>query len=174
MGKIREFFRRGKKKTDPRNAYLKYGHAHHPSLQGSNGQTPLFNSPLSIPPPCDFAKRLPDKILAEIFAQVCPHSQDGCYIVSEDNMPEDVCMSCDLRDLAHCALACKSWANAANPLLYTNIRIDSVHYCELELYLSKLRKKAHFDRNAEPIDAPRVRLELLCRTLRDNQDLAQT
>lgn len=45
----------------------------------------------------------------------------------------------------------------------------------MELYLSKLRKKSAFlDKNADPIDAPKVRLELLCRTLRDNQDLAHT
>ncbi|KAI5308796.1 hypothetical protein KEM55_004845, partial [Ascosphaera atra] len=106
---------------------------------------------------------------------VCPHTQDESYASSEESMPEDACMLCDLRDLAHCALVCRSWAEAANSLLYGNVRIDTVHYCELEIYLAKMRKKAAFlDKNAEPIDPPKVRLELLCQTLRNNQDLAHT
>ena len=58
------------------------------------------------------------------------------------------------------------------PLLcrrYHSIRIDSVHYCDREIYLSeKRRRRSFFDRNAEPEDTTQARLKLLCRTLRED------
>lgn len=56
---------------------------------------------------------------------------------------------------------------------YRNIRIEPVHYCEREYELASKRKhKSFFDRNADPTDAPRERLFLLMRTLRENSALA--
>ena len=56
---------------------------------------------------------------------------------------------------------------------YTHVRIDPVHYCELEVQLAAKRKRrSFFDRNGDPIDAPQVRLELFMRTVRDDQKLA--
>lgn len=52
---------------------------------------------------------------------------------------------------------------------YYSIRLDSVHYCEREEILAEKRKRgAFFDRNAEPQDPTQQRLELLCRTLRND------
>ncbi|KAF4612543.1 hypothetical protein G7Y89_g15589 [Cudoniella acicularis] len=49
------------------------------------------------------------------------------------------------------------------------IRIDVVHYCELEDELAEKRKRRNrLNRNAEPEDTAQARLRLLCRTLRDN------
>ena len=57
---------------------------------------------------------------------------------------------------------------------YQSIRIDPVHYCELEFELCEKRKrKSHrFDRNGEQADVPALRLQLLSRTVRENQYLA--
>ena len=57
---------------------------------------------------------------------------------------------------------------------YAHIRIDPVHYCELEEELSEKREKrgSFFNRrNAEPVDVPEMRLRLLMRTVRENPDL---
>ncbi len=50
---------------------------------------------------------------------------------------------------------------------YTNIRIDAVHYCELETIFSQSRAR----RNAQ-LDPPAIRLQLLSRTLRETPHLA--
>ncbi|KAJ6155861.1 hypothetical protein N7470_006427 [Penicillium chermesinum] len=132
-------------------------------------------SELSSPPRSpghDLTKRLPRPVLAHIFAAVCPHATDYSYVTSEESM-SDGCMLCDMRDLAHCALVCKRWFLEARALLYANIRIDPVHYCELEFELAAKRKRrSFFDRNGDPIDAPQVRLELLMRSVRESQGLA--
>ncbi|KAI5281068.1 hypothetical protein KEM52_003985 [Ascosphaera acerosa] len=176
MGKIRQLFRRGKEKRrcEARDAYLRYGQV---AQQGCAwpGVPPLpddAGSPLRVPGPRDRAARLPPEVLDHIFSRVCAHATDGSYRSCEESMPKDTCMSCDLRDLANCALVCRGWRTPANRLLYTNIRIDAVHYCELEIVLSDLRRKGTFDKNREELDAPLVRLELLCRTLRGTQELA--
>ncbi|KAL1963976.1 hypothetical protein VTN77DRAFT_7651 [Rasamsonia byssochlamydoides] len=133
------------------------------------------SSPLSSPPRFDYTKRLPREVLAKIFSHVCPHVLDDSYDSSEESMTEDGCMLCDMRDLAHCALVCKRWFLQAQPLLYQHVRIDPVHYCELELELAAKRKhRSFFDRNGEPIDAPKTRLMLFMRTVRDSQQLANT
>jgi hypothetical protein len=52
---------------------------------------------------------------------------------------------------------------------YHSIRIDSVHYCDLEAVLSERRKRrSFFDRNGQPEDPAHARLKLLCRTLRED------
>lgn len=57
---------------------------------------------------------------------------------------------------------------------YTNVRIDPVHYCQLEFELAAKRKRrSFFDRNGDPIDAPQVRLELFMRTVRESQGLGK-
>lgn len=51
---------------------------------------------------------------------------------------------------------------------YHSIRIDTVHYCPREGVLADKRKRrSKLNRNAEPEDVPKVRLQLLGRTLRD-------
>ncbi|KAI0129977.1 hypothetical protein BJ170DRAFT_593517 [Xylariales sp. AK1849] len=112
---------------------------------------------------------LPTPILQRVFAFVCPHSSDETYETCEQSAIEDACMLCDLRDLAHAAMACKLWRKAGVPLMYHSIRIDAVHYCEREIYLSDKRKRrSRFDRNGMPEDTASARLHLLCRTLRDD------
>lgn len=55
---------------------------------------------------------------------------------------------------------------------YSHVRIDPVHYCELEVELAAKRKRrSFFDRNGDPIDAPQVRLNLLMNTVRQDPDL---
>ncbi|TKA29597.1 hypothetical protein B0A50_03611 [Salinomyces thailandicus] len=126
----------------------------------------------------DPTQRLPDPILERIFAYTCPHTQDQTYEPSERSQIGDGCMLCDLRDLAHCAQACRKWYRVAQRLLYTSVRIDAVHYCALEEELAERRKKAagkHFrSRSAvvEPGDVPSIRLSLLCRTVREQDRLA--
>ncbi|KAJ6107136.1 hypothetical protein N7523_008459 [Penicillium sp. IBT 18751x] len=120
----------------------------------------------------DYSRKLPRPVLAYIFALVCPHSVDESYETSEESMT-DGCMLCDMRDLAHAAQVCKRWFIEARALLYMNVRIDPVHYCELEFQLSAKRKRRSFlNRNGDPIDAPQVRLELFMRTVRESQGLA--
>lgn len=52
---------------------------------------------------------------------------------------------------------------------YHSIRIDAVHYCELEDILAEKRKRGSFmHRNIEPEDTASARLKFLQRTLRDN------
>ncbi|CAG8287692.1 unnamed protein product [Penicillium salamii] len=120
----------------------------------------------------DCTRRLPRPVLARIFAFVCPHAVDNSYGTSEESA-SDGCMLCDMRDLAHCAMVCKRWFLDARALLYTNVRIDPVHYCELEIELAAKRKRrSFFDRNGDPIDAPQVRLELFMRVVRESQGLA--
>ncbi|KAB8218963.1 hypothetical protein BDV33DRAFT_117117 [Aspergillus novoparasiticus] len=120
----------------------------------------------------DYTKRLPRRVLIRIFSFVCPHTEDNSYDTSEESMTEDGCMLCDMRDLAHCALVCKRWSIDADTLLYSNVRIDAVHYCELEVQLSAKRKRrSFFDKNGDPEDAPQARLSLFMRTVRQSHGL---
>ncbi|KAF2111222.1 F-box domain-containing protein [Lophiotrema nucula] len=117
----------------------------------------------------DCTPRLDDKILRRIFEEVCPHTADESYDGSEDS-GNDGCMTCDMRDLAHCALVKRQWYGVAAGLLYKSIRIDAVHYCELEEVYQEERKRK--SRGGEDIDAPTTRLLQLCRTVRDNHYIA--
>ncbi|KAK4542231.1 hypothetical protein LTR36_006884 [Oleoguttula mirabilis] len=126
----------------------------------------------------DCTQRLPEKVLDNIFAYVCPHSQDQTYEASERSQIGDGCMLCDLRDLAKCAQVCRKWYGVAQRMLYTSVRIDAVHYCALEEELAERRKKAakHFRSKGaavEPGEVPNIRLSLLCRTVREQDRLAE-
>lgn len=47
-----------------------------------------------------------------------------------------------------------------------------MHYCELEVILAKKRKRSSFlNHNAEPLDAPKLRLIQFMRTVRESQEL---
>ena len=61
--------------------------------------------------------KLPSQVLGEIFAHVCPHVRDDTYIKLEDSMQDGDCMLCDLRDLAHCTLVNRQWADDGQKLL---------------------------------------------------------
>ncbi|EER27596.1 hypothetical protein D8B26_006319 [Coccidioides posadasii str. Silveira] len=125
-------------------------------------------------PARDYTKRLPPTLLHSIFASVCPHSLDDSLTSSEESVTVNDCMLCDMRDLAHCALACRAWCRVAQELLYQHVRIDAVHYCELEIELAAKRKKSSWlNHNADPIDAPRTRLLLFMRTVRESTDLGE-
>lgn len=53
---------------------------------------------------------------------------------------------------------------------YSSVRIDAVHYCELEEILSEKRSRKTFLKStAEVADIPAVRLSLFCRTVRESQ-----
>lgn len=64
----------------------------------------------------DLTSRLDDKLLRRIFEEVCPHSTDESFTSSEDS-GNDGCMTCDMRDLAHCALTKRQWYGVAAGLL---------------------------------------------------------
>ncbi|KAK0626591.1 hypothetical protein B0T14DRAFT_422732 [Immersiella caudata] len=125
--------------------------------------------PMATPTSAHLLAHLPPQVLRRIFVFVCPHSQDESYDTCEESAIEDACMLCDLRDLAHCVGVSKIWRKEARAVLYRSIRIDMVHYCEREAFLSERRKRrSFFDRNGEPEDTSQARLKLLCRTLRED------
>ena len=56
---------------------------------------------------------------------------------------------------------------------YRNVRLDTVHYCELEYELSAKRKRrSFFERNGDPKDATQQRLKLFSKTVRGNGHLS--
>ncbi|KAF2685046.1 F-box domain-containing protein [Lentithecium fluviatile CBS 122367] len=124
-------------------------------------QFPAYSGP-------DQTRRLDDKILRRIFEQVCPHAMDETFESSEES-GHDGCMSCDTRDLAHCALTKRQWYGVAAGLLYRSVRIDAVHYCELEEVYAEQRKRK--SRGGDEVDPPTMRLLQLCRTVRDNHHI---
>ncbi|OCK81013.1 hypothetical protein K432DRAFT_381719 [Lepidopterella palustris CBS 459.81] len=114
----------------------------------------------------DQTARLPETVVKIIFGYICPHSQDETYEPNESSMITEGCMLCDLRDLSNCSLVKQQWYPWASSMLYHSVRIDAVHYCELEeIYTERRRRNT---RNHEPIDPPAVRLQLLSRTVREN------
>ncbi|KAG9968805.1 hypothetical protein KCU98_g15489, partial [Aureobasidium melanogenum] len=130
-------------------------------------------SPLAIRPGRDFAAKLPNDILTKIMVQVAPHTQDETYEPSERSTIGEGCMLCDLRDLAKAGQVCRRWYNAAATVLYSSVRIDAVHYCELEEILAEKRQKKTFLKAPiESGDVPTIRLALFCRTVRENPNLA--
>ncbi|KAL8695546.1 MAG: hypothetical protein Q9224_003369 [Gallowayella concinna] len=121
----------------------------------------------------DCTSRLPLKLLTEILSNICPHACDDTYLSLEESMRDGGCMLCDMRDLAQCALVSRRFLVTTQTILYHNVRIDPVHYCEREVDLAAKRKrKSFFERNGEPIDAPKQRVEQFSRIVRDNQSLA--
>ncbi|KAL8973036.1 MAG: hypothetical protein Q9183_000204 [Haloplaca sp. 2 TL-2023] len=121
----------------------------------------------------DSTSRLPLKLLSNILSHICPHAGDDNFLPLEESMRDGGCMLCDMRDLAQCALVSRRFLVATQTILYHNVRIDPVHYCEREVDLAAKRKrKSFFERNGEPVDAPKQRVEQFSRTVRDNQSLA--
>ncbi|KAL9006592.1 MAG: hypothetical protein Q9188_000629 [Gyalolechia gomerana] len=121
----------------------------------------------------DLTSRLPLKLLTNILSHICPHALDDNYSSLEESMRDGGCMLCDMRDLAQCALVSRRFLVATQTILYHNVRMDPVHYCEREIDLAAKRKrKSFFERNGEPVDAPKQRVEQFSRTVRDNQSLA--
>lgn len=56
---------------------------------------------------------------------------------------------------------------------YGSVRIDAVHYCELEEILAEKRQhKSMFKANVEAGDVPSIRLNLFCRTIRESPVLS--
>jgi hypothetical protein len=53
---------------------------------------------------------------------------------------------------------------------YNSIRIDAVHYCQLEEVFAEQRRKS---RHGDEIDRPTARLQQLCQSVRGNQYLGQ-
>jgi len=74
----------------------------------------------------DQTYRLPDTVLRRIFEHVCPHSADETLNDSEHS-GNDGCMSCDMRDLAHCALTRRQWYGIAAGLLYVCPNLRGEH-----------------------------------------------
>lgn len=123
----------------------------------------------------DLITRLPDRVLSLIFTLVCPHTRDLSFFPSEESQIGDGCMLCDLRDLANCAQVSRRWYSIAQGLLYRSVRIDAVHYCELEDELAEKRRKAAKFRpkkEVEPVDVPHIRLQLFARSVKENPNLA--
>lgn len=149
------FFKRfARKKSKPTNVA--------PRMDYQSSDTYVYHGP-------DQTQRLPENVLRRIFEEVCPHSADETLDGSEES-GNDGCMSCDMRDLAHCALTRRQWYGVAAGLLYNSIRIDAVHYCELEEILAEQRRKS---RHGDDIDRPTARLQQLCQSVRGNQYLGQ-
>ncbi|KAF2153415.1 hypothetical protein K461DRAFT_321071 [Myriangium duriaei CBS 260.36] len=123
----------------------------------------------------DYSARLPPQLLQRICSFVCPHSADHSYVSIENSSVGDGCGLCDMRDLARTAQVSRRWYKAAQTLLYTNVRIDAVHYCGLEAVLSQTRSRKSMRRTSTEgaEDVPARRLSLFCRTVRESSNLAQ-
>ncbi|KAI5817009.1 hypothetical protein BZA77DRAFT_333456 [Pyronema omphalodes] len=118
--------------------------------------------------------RLPDNVLERIFTFVCPHATDHSYLSAEETATEAGCMLCDMRDLARCGTVNRRWHRIAEPLQYTSIRLDSVHYCGLEEELETKRKRGSFfqKKHEAPVEVPEMRMRLLYRTFQENERIA--
>ncbi|KAF2754836.1 hypothetical protein EJ05DRAFT_443041 [Pseudovirgaria hyperparasitica] len=137
--------------------------------------SPKQRQPTWYPTGPDYTSRLDKEILKRIFALVCPHSRDKSHKPLEETYIVDGCSVCDLRDLSNCCLVKRSWYGPAAGLLYYNIRIDAVHFCELEAYFQEQReRKSRRSRHAEAPDPPTLRLQLLQRTLKESEFLWQS
>ncbi|KAK8058285.1 hypothetical protein PG994_008733 [Apiospora phragmitis] len=157
---VMKLFRRSKKskgKIEPQNFNYdrdqRYPDAYSNS-KPTNGHNKYYNGSQAYPTGSAPWLDLPVPVLQRIFTFVCPHSQDESYENCEQSALEDACMLCDQRDLAHAGMVCRKWRKAAIPVLYHSIRIDSVHYCEREIFLSDKRKRnsSRWDRNGVPED----------------------
>ncbi|ODH51129.1 hypothetical protein GX48_02741 [Paracoccidioides brasiliensis] len=172
MKLFKNFLSKGKRESANHYGYSQHekcsNKANH--YEHNNPQYPTPNNS----PRRDFTRELSPEILSRIFGYVCLHTLDDTYNSSEESMTEDGCMLCKMRDLAHCTLVCRRWHPPAHDLLYQNVRIDAVHYCDLEYELSAKRKKNSFlDHNSEPLDAPMTRLTLFSRTVRESQRIGK-
>ncbi|KAG0133768.1 hypothetical protein HOY82DRAFT_482249 [Tuber indicum] len=119
------------------------------------------------------ASEAPVEVLMTIFSFICPHALDDTYLSVEETTMELGCMLCDMRELSHCGLVCRSWHKAAQLLQYRSIRLDSVHYCGLEEELQARRKRgSFFQKHPSPLGIPEHRMRLLYRTFQENETAA--
>ncbi|KAK7911329.1 hypothetical protein PG985_013810 [Apiospora marii] len=172
---VMKLFRRSKKSKGKIENFdydrdQRYPESFPDSSKPSNGYHNEYYNGLRSPTGSAPWLELPIPVLQRIFTFVCPHSQDESYENCEQSALEDACMLCDQRDIAHAGMVCKKWRKAAIPVMYHSIRIDTVHYCEREIFLSDKRKRnsSRWDRNGVPEDTAGARLNLLCRTVRDD------
>lgn len=123
-----------------------------------------------------FASQLPVGILTNIFNYLCPHSSDEGYESSEDSLAGNGCPLCNTRDLSQASRVCRKWRAAARPLLYQNVRLEQVHYCELEEELWRRRNRRSFfsNPNTDSNEPVKVRMRLLYRTIQENEEIANT
>ncbi|KAI5799256.1 hypothetical protein DFH27DRAFT_88853 [Peziza echinospora] len=120
--------------------------------------------------------RLPDPILGRIFAYICPHGNDDNYLSSEDSLAGNGCPLCNSRDLAEASRVCRRWRSAAHPLLYKNVRLEQVHYCDLEEELWRRRNRRSFfsNGNTDSNEPVKTRMRLLYRSIQENEAIAKT
>lgn len=174
--KLMKFFRRSKREKAGEKQTARYGadgasqhaaayHESKGSYSGGGYNTGAPSYPTVFAPWLE----LPIPVLQRVLSFVCPHTSDESYETCEQSALPDACMLCDVRDLANAGSVCRMWRKASIPIMYHSIRLDSVHYCEREIYLSDKRKRhSRWDKNGVPEDPATARLHLLCRTLRDD------
>lgn len=157
-----------------------YGHQHHSdalSKTNSSRDTTSYDSTLtygkSVVSP---ASQLPVNTLALIFGFICPHGNDESYKCSEDSLAGNGCPLCNTRNLAQASIVCRRWRAAAQKLLYQNIRLEQVHYCELEEELWRRRTRRSFfsNGNTDSNEPVKTRMRLLYRTIQENEAIANT
>ncbi|RPA88179.1 hypothetical protein BJ508DRAFT_320280 [Ascobolus immersus RN42] len=112
---------------------------------------------------------LPTEVITNIFGFLCPHSADHT-LTSYEESAIGGCRLCDMRDLSAAIQVCRKWHQVGMPLMYGSIRIDPVHYCELEDVLNiKRQKQAGWSSPPDASHIPVERLELLTRTMKENE-----
>lgn len=104
-----KWFKR-KSKSKSKSVDVRYAEAHTPrSLVLAERTPPIPRSNVKE----GVVANLPAPVLRRLFSFICPHAGDETYEACEQSLIEDGCMLCDLRDLSHCAQACKSWRRTA-------------------------------------------------------------
>ncbi|KAF8460631.1 hypothetical protein BDZ91DRAFT_619968, partial [Kalaharituber pfeilii] len=118
--------------------------------------------------------QLPAVILTTIFTYICPHGSDAGYLCSEDSLAGNGCPLCNTRDLAQVSKVCRKWRQAALKQLYQNVRLEQVHYCELEEELWRRRNRRSFfsNGNTDSNEPVKTRMRLLYRTAQENEEIA--
>ena len=156
----------------------RYGNSDALSASNSSARTGSYESTVSNGkgPSFFLASQLPVNVLTAIFSYVCPHSSDEGYESSEDSLAGNGCPLCNTRDLAHASQVCRKWRTAALGLLYRNIRLEQVHYCELEEELWRRRNRKSFFSNGstDSNEQVKVRIKFLYRTIQENEQIANT
>ena len=163
-----------------RNGHSRGGYGNSDALSNSNSsiRTGSYESTVSNGKGYSFspASQLPLNVLTTIFGYVCPHSSDGGYECSEDSLAGNGCPLCSTRDLAQASQVCRKWRAVALELLYRNIRLEQVHYCELEEELWRRRNRKSFfaKGSTDSNEQVKVRIKFLYRTIQENEQIANT
>ncbi|KAF8430165.1 hypothetical protein EV426DRAFT_7163 [Tirmania nivea] len=162
------------------NGHSRGGYGNSDALSNSNSsiRTGSYESTVSNGKGYSFspASQLPVNVLTTIFGYVCPHSSDDGYECSEDSLAGNGCPLCSTRDLAQASQVCRKWRTVALGLLYRNIRLEQVHYCELEEELWRRRNRRSFFSNGstDSNEQVKVRIKFLYRTIQENEQIANT